>query len=375
LFLLVILGAKAYSDYLKRSIQVVRRDRELRGFRHQWIEAELTVENRGRLPAFMAAVSDVPGQLAVTRHTRALCTLPPRSRMSFRWQGYCAERGVFSLGPARIRGSDPLGFFPFQVSATETCRLFVYPATAFVTLRPPGGIPLGTLVTGNPFYEDMTRSRSLRPYEAGDEPRRINWKVSAKTTGHSSGEESPLMVNEYEATLAYPLVIFLNLDQYEYPLRKREILIERAIEAAAALCLMASRDRQALGIILYCPSGENSDLSGCEYIAPAPFTLVPILERLAGVKRRDKGKKRDNETTELPESAAALLTNGRYLPYGTRLMYAGPDLGDEAYRGLNLLKRSHLTLEYLVIDERALLPVVPGGSPRYVMKEAGYDLL
>jgi uncharacterized protein (DUF58 family) len=61
------------------------------------------------------------------------------------------------------------------------------------------------------------------------------------------------LVNEYEAAISYPLVIFLNLDPYEYGLRQRELYFERTIEAAASLCLMASRERQELGIMLYNP--------------------------------------------------------------------------------------------------------------------------
>jgi hypothetical protein len=194
-----------------------------------------------------------------------------------------------------------------------------------------------------------------------------------------------LMVNEYEATISYPMMVFLNLDQYEYGLRKRELYFERAIEAAAALCLMASRDRQAVGIILYTPwrkPGEAGEQ--VSFIAPAPFTLVPILERLAVIERASKkeasglgseaARAKDDAIT-IKGSAQVLLEYGKRLPYGTRLIYAGPDLGDESYISLNMLKRQRITLEYVVIDERSVFPLVPGGSRRYAMQESGYDLI
>jgi uncharacterized protein (DUF58 family) len=373
LFLLFIfLGSKIYSEYLIRSIRISRRDRELRGFRHEWIGVELVAENRGRLPAFMLALSDSPGRLSVFRDNKVLCTLPGRSRLVITWRGYCSDRGIFEIGPASIRCSDPLGLFPFSASSGLSARLFVYPSPGMIGIKTPGGIPLGTLITANPLYEDLTRCRSLREYHAGDEPRRINWKASARMIAGETGRPG-LMVNEYESTVSFPLVIFLNLDPDEYPLKYRELYWERAIEAAAALCLMASRERQELGIILYTPRGGEP----LSFISPASHTLIPILERLAALERprRQENPKAAGAGGPFQGSARVMLEQGKYLPYGTRLIYTGPDFSNEEYMGLNGLKGFHLSLEYLIIDEKTLPRRVPGNSPRYQMKEGGYEII
>jgi hypothetical protein len=70
-----------------------------------------------------------------------------------------------------------------------------------------------------------------------------------------------------------------------------------------------------------------------------------------------------------------MLERGKYLPYGTRLVYTGPDLGDEDYRALNSLKAYHLSLEYLILDERFVSSAVPGNSRRYQVKEQGYEII
>ncbi|AEF80252.1 DUF58 domain-containing protein [Leadbettera azotonutricia] len=378
LFLLVIvLGSRIYSEYLIRSICLFRRDGELRGFRHEWIEAELSVENRGRLPAFMLAVGDNPGRLAVFRDNKILCTLGARRRRIFRWQGYGSSRGEFSLGPAIVRGADPLGLFPFTLISAETTHLFVYPAPGFLNLRPPGGIPLGALITANPFDEDLTRCRSLREYYPGDEMRRINWKASARMIAQSGGNGwGGLMVNEYESTLSYPLVVFLNADPAEYHLKTRELYLERAIEAAAAVCLMASRERQTLGFILHTKRGQFGE----GVISPAAFTLIPILERLAVFAHRDlEENEKSIDDTELSVtlrgSTARMLDEGKFLPFGTRLVYAGSGLEESDYQALGSLRRYHLTLEYLCLDEKALPPPGERGFNQYQMKEAGYEIL
>jgi uncharacterized protein (DUF58 family) len=326
----VILGSWLYSEYLIRRLKVSRRDTEIRCFRFEWADVELVVENSGRLPAFMLALGDSPGEVAVFRNHKRLITLPGRSRLALVWQAYCSERRIGSLGPAQLRCADPLGIFPFSATARETTRLVVYPTPGMIDISSPGGIPLGKLASRNPLYEDLTRRRSLREYRSGDEPRRINWKASIRLAGMQGTHTAPrFLVNEYEAAISYPLVVFLNLDPFEYVMEKRELWFERAIEAAAAVCLMAARERQDLGIILYNPWGRGAE--GPEtLIKPSPFTLLPIMERLAAIKR-PQGPEVDVQYVGLRGSARSLLDQGKQLPYGTRLVYTGPELPEEDY--------------------------------------------
>jgi len=357
-FLFILISSRLYVEYLIRNIRVIRQDSELRVFRHEWVQVELKLENRGLLPAFMMVMGDASGSLAVLRLRKIICALGRRSWTTMRWQGYCTDRGIFTLGPAIVRGADPLGLFPFQLTAVETTLLYVYPILCSISIKHPIGIPLGNLISPNPLFEDNTRYRSLRFYNPGDEPRRINWKMSARM--------GSIMVNEYDATASYPLMIFLNADRNEYPLKKRGIFIERAIEAAAALCLKAAQERQELGIVIYTSAGKD----GISVIAPSSFTLVPILERLATLNWSIA-----NDPVEGRNSALAMLEQGKYLSYGTRFLYTGPDLGDEAYIKLNSLKKYHLSLEYLVIDDHSMPSLVPGNSRRYKMKESGREII
>jgi hypothetical protein len=377
LLLFILIGSRIYSEYLVRNIRIYRQDLEFRVFRYEWVQVELKAENQGLLPAFMLVMSDAPGPLPVFKNNTTLCALARRSWKLFAWQGHCTERGAFTLGPVVVRGADPLGLFPFQLVAKQTSCLFVYPFVRSIVLKNPKGIPLGNMISSNPLYEDITRRRSLRPYQSGDEPRRINWKLSARLNYTGS-----LMVNEYDATASYPLMIFLNVDKNDYPVKKHGDLIERVIEAAAALCLRASRERQELGIVFYTACQEG----GISVIAPAAFTIVPILERLAAldwtmtilpkeITPSVNGSSSLDDAGYLSGSAMAMLEQGKYLPYGTRFLYTGPDLGDEAYISLNALKKYHLSLEYLIIDERSLPSLVPGNSIRYKMREAGHEIV
>jgi uncharacterized protein (DUF58 family) len=362
-FLCIVVLSRLYTGLLVRNIGVIRRDAELREFKQQWVRVELVLENRGYIPAFLLALSDTPGMLPLFKGNKSACSLPRRSRLVHVWEGYCSERGRFTLGPAMIRGSDPLGLFPFQIRSAETAALFVYPAPAHALLKAPSGVPLGVLLSRNALYEDISRTRSLRPYQNGDEPRRINWKASARL---STGERHPsLMVNEYEATVSFPLMVFLNLDANAYPLKKGNAFMERAIEAAAALCLSSSREAQDAGIIIFSP--QRVDI-----VSPARFALVPILERLSLAEYGERDG--TGEAGERDKAAGALLEKAKQLPFGTRVLYVGPDLADGDYIRLSVLRRFHLTLEYLIIAEHSLSAAAPGNAPRYILKESGYEI-
>ena len=372
LFLLFILiGSRLYTEYLIRNIIVYRQDSELRAFKYEQVKMEIKIINCGILPAFMMVARDSPGPLPIFKNNKIIKTLTRRSWIFFSWEGYCPERGEFHLGPVYIDGADPLGIFSFRLIANETTRLFVYPVYRSIFVKPPGGIPLGSMSSSNPLFEDITHRRSLRPYHNGDELRRINWKVSARMS--QTSQTGGLMVNEYEARASYPLMVFLNADRNEYPAKKQTGFIERSIEAAAAICLRASVERQELGIIIYSSAFEDR----ISVITPSTYTLVPILERLAIL---DWKKDVNNIRLFLREgnicgSARTMLDQGKYLSYGTRFFYIGPDLGDEAYISLDSLKRYHLSLEYLIIDDRAMPSLVPGKSMRYQMKEKGREII
>ncbi|MDR2149296.1 MAG: DUF58 domain-containing protein [Spirochaetaceae bacterium] len=350
--LIIIISAKLWSEYLVRSIKIRRREADLREFRREWANIEIIVENRGLLPALMLSIQDSPGKMPVFRENRSLCSLGARSRFVLRWQVYCADRGIWLLGPATVRGSDPLGLFPFSLTAPQTLRLFVYPCASFAHLPLCGGVPLGTLRSPYRLHEDLTRYRSLRPYHEGDELRRINWKITART--------GVMTVNDYEPTGTFPLCLFLNLMPSAYPVHKCAVFTERVIEAAAALCLMAARERQELGIMLY--DGQPS------IIMPSPFTLTPILERLAAWRYDDKNQ---------PTGTAALcfLERGRYLSYGTRYIYVGPNLRPEEYAALNSLRRQHLSVEYCILDEEAGASLMPGLVRRHTIQEYGSPII
>jgi uncharacterized protein (DUF58 family) len=356
LFLLfIVAGCRIYTVYLIRHLTVRRPDRELREFRHNWASVELVVENHGLLPAVMLSVTDRAGNLPVYRGNSTLVTLHGHSRIILRWHVFCSERGLYTLGPVTVRSGDPLGLFPFDIDLHEKTMLYVYPAAARASLPTVKASPLGNLLTQDQRYEDMTRRRSLRPYDAGDEMRRINWKASARA--------GSLLVNEYEASFSYTMTAFLNLNPADYTQRKKENSMERCIEAAAAACLRASEQNQKVGIIVFAPPNPPHILD------PATGSIVPILELLAMQPRRTA------LPSPVPDTIAAIIEQSRRLASGSRFVYVGPDLGQNGYAALSRLAEQRLFLEYLILDEHSIAGSAAGRGKLYQIQEDGYEIL
>jgi uncharacterized protein (DUF58 family) len=357
-FLFIVIGSRLYAECLVHSIKIIRRDMELREFRQQWARVELVVENRGFLPVFLLALRDGTGMLPLSKGNKTLCSLPARSRFTFEWQGYCSDRGVFMLGPATIQGADPLGLFPFQVMFPEQIKLFVYPTARSAHLSFRDGVPLGRLLSQNILHEDLARPRSLHPYQMGDEQRRVNWKASVRSPGRFGMN---LMVNEYEATVSFPMSVFLNLDIDAYPVKKALSFMERVIEVGATLCLLSAQKQQDIGLVIF--SQRKTFV-----INPSRFALITILEALALFES-------DGRTGEKGDCVGVLLESAKRFPAGVKIFYVGPVLANDDYIRLNILKKFRLNIEYFIIDERTAPQFSYGGARQYQVKEFGDDIL
>jgi uncharacterized protein (DUF58 family) len=241
LFVAVVALSYLYSLIISRYLTVSRRDRVLRTHRFDPMEIVLIVENRGPLPIHYLNILDEQNSFFASEPGQFLVKLRPGERRMLRYPIESQHRGLYSVGPALIQGSDPLGLFPFRKKTEQTQTLIVYPEVLPLSWRGTEGLPAGTIPVHNRVYEDVTRYRSLREYLPGDALRRINWKASAKT--------GQLFVTDYLPLLHTPVLVLLNLNSEDYPMRLRSHRMERAIVLAASLVVHFLALRQEVGLI------------------------------------------------------------------------------------------------------------------------------
>jgi uncharacterized protein (DUF58 family) len=142
-----------------------------------------------------------------------------------------ARRGVYTLGPAEIRVSDPFGILRFARKDWERTEVLVYPRVHELRGFPlrGGNVEAGTTGSRGRRGEEFA---NLREYRRGDDRRHIHWKSLART-----GE---LFVKEF--SLQAPRRHTVALDLRREGLRTQEDEIEDAVSAAASVLTHLARE-------------------------------------------------------------------------------------------------------------------------------------
>ncbi len=159
-------------------------------------------------------------------------------------------RANYQIGPTIVRARDPFGFYLTEKRLSAE-SLSVMPRPERIRgaqLRPrhvgpwPGVIPSKVLGIGTEFY-------SLREYVPGDDPKRINWKASARY--------NELIINETEAERVTDIMIVLDTDVTFFEPTESE-LFERGIQAAASMASLLLKQGNRVGLVLQ--GGERGSI-------------------------------------------------------------------------------------------------------------------
>ncbi|MGH7622794.1 MAG: DUF58 domain-containing protein [Gemmatimonadaceae bacterium] len=258
-------------------------------FSGERIGVTLRLTNRKRLPLpWLEASEQFPEPLAAGQAEFVQGYQPETMRLDWRTSAgarqritrgldlLAPERGVYEIGPVRLRSGDPFGFFSEERVDERRRRVIVYPRT--VTLPPlalPARRPYGEDSDGMPMFEDLSRIAGLREYAAGDSLRRIDWKATARS--------GVLQSRVYEPASSRHLLICLNT-QTLVPAWAGFIrdVLERSVVVAASLARDAYDRRFTVGLL------ANSSVVEADRsirIAPGrrPEQFIRILEALAMV--------------------------------------------------------------------------------------------
>ncbi len=322
-----------YSRLIARYVIIRRKDSVLRAHRFEPMEITLIVENRSPLPVAYLNILDEPNSFFASEPGNFLISLKPGERKILKYPIESQRRGLYSVGPAVIQGSDPLGLFPFRKQANERQTLIVYPEVLPLSLQSLEGLPAGTIRVENRIYEDVTRYRSLREYQPGDALRRVNWKASAKT--------GQLFVMDYLPLLQAPVLILLNLNGEDYPMRFRYHRIERAATLAASLIVHFLALHQEIGLIASARLRREeavpvAEIRGTHEHATALLEMLAELEAAPGSR----------DFTEL------LFAAGIEVPVRTRLEVITPTLSELHCARLRQIKAKGCTVEIFLLGEQ-----------------------
>jgi uncharacterized protein (DUF58 family) len=250
--LLVVLIALYVAGYLwvRSQVQAIAFERRRQGavlVAGDTLREEFVLQNFSRLPVLWAEFAD--DSTLESYNPGSVVAAPVGG--SYRWwkEVECSRRGVFRLGPHRVRIGDPFGLFTAEIRYDRAETLLIYPR---VVQLPQVELPRGSAGGSAPRRRPqlgVLPAASVRDYAQGDSMRHIHWP--------STAHRAHLMVKELEVEPSGDVWIVLNLQGAVQRGEGRSGTLEYGIILAASMAaeMVSGRDRRAVGLLTV--SGEE----------------------------------------------------------------------------------------------------------------------
>jgi len=334
------------------------------------VDAPVTIENRKPLPLPWLEVKDeFPDQLPALGLTLMPSALPERAtlvntvslwayqRVRRHYRIHAIARGAYTFGPTTARVTDPFGVMTREGELDAVSTLLVHPL--IVPLEQFGlspRAPFGERKASQRLLEDPLRVVGLRDYVAGDDPRRINWRATARA--------GKLQSNVFEPSARHTLMIFLDTRTFINPnLGYDPLLTELGASAAASVARWGVGEGYAVGLI------SNGTLAAPELDDSHAPTASPLSGVRPGVgpsvDARISSTPDEDLAREIARAAAHLRLR---LPPSAR-----PEQGTRILDGLaRLLPYSGAPMSQLLAAEQHRLPT--GATVVYIGVEAALDV-
>ncbi|MCY3890110.1 MAG: DUF58 domain-containing protein [bacterium] len=144
------------------------------------------------------------------------------------------ERGRVKVGPLALTVTDPLGMSARRFQLGGQAEALVYPA--MYPIGPPPRLPGSSFdaVRRSPMAQSGEELYGLRPFQRGDDPRRIHWR--------SSAHHDELIVRQYEEFSHTHTTVLLDTRSAQLDTEAGLERFEAMVSAAASIC-RASQNR------------------------------------------------------------------------------------------------------------------------------------
>lgn len=278
---IVVGGSKVWSRMSGARIRLNSTMDTRRVFPGESIALETWVENRKWLPVWVKVIWSFNHRLEPEEDDGRIvgreAAIFWHQTVKFSQHFVARKRGVYPVGPSRIRTSDLLGFFAKEKPTPDAEQIIVYPH--LVPLKPIDihrcelfGVSGAKSPVQDPIYILGTRD-----YQPQRPSRHIHWKASAR---HLRLQEKVFEPSEQAKVL-------LTLDVESFANSADPACFEHTLEVMASLTVELDKMGYAVGI------AANGELTGgnasMTRIKQDPRQVLSILEILARIQKKPKG--------------------------------------------------------------------------------------
>ncbi len=220
------------------------------------VQVSLVIENRKALMLpYLEIETQFPDALPLMGHVLDMAPVSERAllrniyslwayqRVVRRYRARALTRGVYTFGPMRLRVSDPFGLLEREHTHSATATLIVHPLIVpLERFGLPAHAPFGERPAPRRLLEDPLRVAGIRPYQPGDEQRRIHWKATARL--------GSLQSKILETSTRHTVLIFLDIRTFaQISKGYAPDLVELVISAAASVANWGLEQGYAVGLV------------------------------------------------------------------------------------------------------------------------------
>lgn len=207
------------------------------------LQERYTIYNDSLLPAIWLEVRDhstIPDY-----HTGCVTSISGRQILSWRTEGTCTRRGLFTLGPTSLHSGDPLGLCSVEVRHPNSTVLLVLPPVLPLPSIEiaAGGVAGEGRLKRHSAMETTVSVETIREYVQGDPLHAIHWPTSAR--------RNALFVRQFDHKPQADWWIFLDLERRSQAGDGARSTEEYGIILAASLANQGIRQGRRVGLVTH----------------------------------------------------------------------------------------------------------------------------
>lgn len=209
------------------------------------LPVELRMRGLSIWPLYVRVKDEPPAEFEAIGHDLRLKLVPGRDVL-MRYTIKAKRRGEFAFGDVAVEVTGPLGLAArrFFAPLKETVSVYpdVRPLRQYVSLlarREEGAMGVRT----KKYFGQGSSFESLRPYVEGDDPRKVDWKATARA--------SSLIVRNYEEEPYQDVVAMLDCGRRMRALIGEKTKLDYAVDATLLLGYAAGLARDNVGLVAF----------------------------------------------------------------------------------------------------------------------------
>lgn len=209
------------------------------------VHEQLKVINNSWLPALWVEIINSSPSLEVP--IRFVSDVPSHSSRTRQPSHYFQRRGLYTLGPTRLRTGDPFGIYTITIHDRHSSSILITPPILSLNeLRINPGGWAGDERRRSGIIARNISDAGVRNYIPGDSLRRIHWRATAHV--------DTLIVRQVEAATSRDWWIFVDLENTAQAGNGQNSTVELSIVLAASLAVRGLKEHRRVGLVLAGPN-------------------------------------------------------------------------------------------------------------------------